>query len=107
VLEGTGMKDRSHIVTAVVTAAAFALSLLIWLHPTLGYASDGVIAGADLRGDLIRLVWVMWGVLMTVRLVTGALMTRFPGRKLYISAAGGLAVFLLGRLALHVFDKLY
>ncbi|SRR5258706_8420729 len=52
-------KRHGWVVGALV-AIATVLSLLLWFHPTLGFAQGGILDGADLRSDLIQLLW--WAV---------------------------------------------
>jgi len=75
----TETKPKSRVHTYVVRAAlllAAALSALIWFHPTVGYAKGGAIDGADLRGGLLLILWLVTGAFvlcasLTVRLTKG------------------------------------
>lgn len=59
-----GLIWKIHIkAISVLTAIVSVSSLLIWLHPTFGYASvDSIIMRADLRSDLIQIIWICFAV---------------------------------------------
>jgi hypothetical protein len=99
---------RTHkIVLAALAALALALSALVWFHPTLGFASrDSVIAGADLRGDIVRLLWWLFA---SFALVSTAIVALVPPRAhaaiRYVSAyVAGVAVL---PLTVMIFDVMY
>ena len=107
--EATGpsrIGPHKYVLLAIGILAA-GLSLLVWFHPSVGFASEGsVIAGADLRADIIRLVWwiaVAFGGGSTLVLALAPVKVRAVAR--YSLAYGsGVALVIL---AVRVFDKLY
>lgn len=46
-------------VIAILALLVGALSLFLWIHPSAGYAQGGILDGADLRTDLIKISWTM------------------------------------------------
>ena len=106
--EATGPSRIGHhkYVLAALGILAVGLSLLVWFHPSFGYASGGVLAGADLRVDLIRLVWwlaVAFAAGSTLILALVPVKVHAIAR--YSVAYGSGAA--LAILAMRVFDKLY
>ena len=68
---------------AVLAVLAIGLTLLTWFHPTLGYAEKGsVIAGADLRSDLIKILWTCYAVLAAVSTLVLTIASRFTTQRL-------------------------
>jgi hypothetical protein len=87
--------------------ALIGFSLLVWLHPKLGYApSDSIIAGADLRIELIQIVWIWFGILSISSSIILKIATRFSKRwPIWIIAYGiGLVTIIL---ALPLIDRYY
>lgn len=107
--EATGpARIGSHkYVLAVLGILAVGLSLLVWFHPTFGFASEGsVIAGADLRADLIRLLWwIAVAFALGSTLVLALVPVRVHAIARYAVAYGSGAA--LAIVATRVFDKLY
>jgi hypothetical protein len=98
--------NRHLIVLAVLAGLAAAISLLLWLHPTLGYMRGGYLDGADLRSDLIQLLWwsaLAFGAASTATL--GWFSSRLRGRIRHAITygAGALAVALI----LPILDRYY
>ena len=46
----------------ILAVVVIGMSLLIWLHPRLGYAQDGIIKDADLRASLVQILWICFSV---------------------------------------------
>ena len=83
------------VVIAVLATLAVGLSLLLWFHPTAGYAKGGFLDGMDLRADLIKLLWihsvVFAGVSSLAVLATKSMRNRIAAYVLsYVVAAGAL-----------------
>ncbi len=81
---------RAHGLTlAFITAAALILSAVLWLHPSAGYANaDSIIAGADLRADLIALLWIALAVVASVSSLVVGVGGRFTRRATALVPAG-------------------
>jgi hypothetical protein len=94
------------IVLAVLVVLAVGFSLLVWLHPTFGFAQDGILAGADLRSSLIQLVWWLAAAFAVVSTVVVLLVpARIHAAARYAAAyVGGLGAVIA---AVPILDKFY
>lgn len=82
------------------------LTLLLWLHPTLGRLPSGILKGLDVRSEMIQILWLEIGVLAAV--ATGVLslltfLTRRPHRW-YIAYLLGTAAVMI---AWPLIDRYY
>lgn len=98
---------KSHwMVVGALGAVVAAVDLLLVFHPTLGVAQGGILNGADLRWDLIRISWILCAIFCAVStLVFSALRAR--GRswvfRLLAYAAGAIA----SALSMPIIDKVF
>lgn len=54
---------RMHVkVLVAVAIVAAALSAIVWLHPTLGFPTTGILAGEDMRLIILAEIWGVYGV---------------------------------------------
>lgn len=97
---------RHFFVLAVVAALGGSLSLLLWFHPTAGYAHGGILDGADLRGDLIKII----GCLVLAFGATSTVVTAVIGGRLHATARYALIYGIgIGAAvgAVPLLDKIY
>jgi hypothetical protein len=105
-LESPPRWTRHLAVLAGLAALSITLSLVVWFHSTLGYAHGGFLDGADLRGDLIQLLW--WSVLAFAA-ASSAMIAVLPprvGATLRYTLAYGAGAGAVG-LALPILDRFY
>jgi uncharacterized BrkB/YihY/UPF0761 family membrane protein len=97
---------RHVVVLGTLGFLVAALSLLVWSHPTAGYASGGVLDGADLRGSLIQVLGWTFAAFAAVSTATFALLPtamRAAPRFTLAYAAGVAAI----AIAVPLLDKVY
>ena len=69
---------RRHLgVLSAIATLTVAMSVIIWLHPTLGYAQGGILDGADLRSSLLAILWSLFAAFC---LASSAVMRVLPTR---------------------------
>ena len=94
------------LVLIVLAVVAASLSALVWFSSTIGYAQPGsIIAGADLRGSIILILWSLVAVLALTSTAVIAIAGMLSERRLVPLAAAyviGLGVL---PLAMIVIDK--
>src|SRR5262249_10201731 len=73
-----GLHRALVVALAVLTAG---LTLLIVLHPTLGFANGGVLDGADLRSSLVVILWSCLAAGVFVATVGVAIGARVSSRR--------------------------
>jgi hypothetical protein len=95
------------IVLAVVAFAAAALTVALWVHPTMGYLQGGILDGLDVRSDLTAILWIQYGVFAAVSTLALVIAGRFTQRRLIpLLASYGLAIGVLP-LSMLVIDKFF
>ncbi len=82
------------------------LSILLWVHPTLGRLQSGLLKGLDVRSEMIQILWIELGVLASVATVVVTLLTlitRRPHRWVIAYLLGAAAVV----IAWPLIDRYY
>lgn len=99
---------KAHLVVlAAIATLAAAATLLLWFHPTLGYARGGILDGADLRGSMIQVLWCAFlGFATASTLVMGLLSPRV-GAGARSVLAYGIASTLLVVVGFPLLDSYY
>src|SRR5688500_18630992 len=96
---------RHFLVLGLLGLAAAALSIFVWFDATAGYAQDGVIAGADLRSDMIQIVW--WE-LVGFAIASTAVYALLRGRAPALRYGAAYGVGIAAAVALMpLLDKMY
>lgn len=91
-------------VAGALVLVSVGLSFLIWFLPGAGYARGGILDGADLRLDMIQILW--WQTLVFVATSTIAI-ALLPLRPHARYAIGYAAAFGACMATLLLLDKLF
>ncbi len=94
------------VILASLALACAALTVLVWFHPTAGYADENsIISGADLRASLLLILWSGVAVFATISSLIIALTTPFTSRRLIQLIAGYLVALASMPLYGVIIDK--
>lgn len=94
------------IVLLVLGAVVVATTLLLWFHPTLGYARGGILDGADLRWSLIQILWWCSLVFATTSTLVASLLASRVAAGTRSALAYGIAITMVAA-ALPLLDTYY
>jgi hypothetical protein len=91
-------------VVAALVLVSLGLSFLLWFHASAGYASGGILDGADLRLDAIQILWWQALVFVTSSTVAIALLPIGTRARYAIAYGAGIATCLL---AMPLLDRVF
>jgi hypothetical protein len=81
------------------------LSLVVWFHPTAGYAKGGILSGADLRRDMIHILcWLAAAFALGSTAVIAAARSARPWLRYLIGYLAGVAT---AAIAAPILDRFY
>ena len=100
---------KAHLVISSVLAAVLVgFSVLVVLHPTLGFASqDSILAGADLRASLLAVCWIAFAAGILTATLGVALFGRLVQRPVVVVASSYAVALLSTAAALHLVDRFF
>lgn len=94
------------IVVLALAVTVVGLSSFVWFHSSVGYAQPGsIIAGADLRADMILILWLLAGAFTVAGSLVIAAAGRFTAKKRIVLPAAYAVAAAAVPLALIVVDR--
>jgi hypothetical protein len=93
-------------VLGVLVILVASCDVLVWVHPSLGFAHGGILSGADLRGSLIK---ISFWLLLTFGLVASAALRALASVKrdalAYVLSYGSALV--AAGVVMTILDRFY